>query len=251
MSSDKQLDQHQMIQALKDARDKKGLVIFVGAGISMNSGLPSWGSLIKNFAQELPMDNCKACPYVSDWHIAGCPIEHSGNKDVSGHLPNSKEECSYRYAFQQDDYLKIPQFCFDKNQNSYIRICKESFPPCKPNELHEIIFSLFPKHIITTNYDNLLECSKHPNVIYYSTISKDSDFLRKQKSDHYIVKMHGDINDSPTEWVLKENDYLTYSTTHILTEAFIKALLIDHTFLFLGYSINDYNLKIILSWTTH
>ena len=48
--------------------------------------------------------------------------------------------------------------------------------------------------------------------------------------------------------VLKEQDYLDYSQKHVLIELFIKSLLTDHIVLFLGYSLNDYNIKLILSW---
>lgn len=59
--------------------------------------------------------------------------------------------------------------------------------------------------------------------------------------------MHGDLNDVESI-VLKESDYLNYSQNHILIETFIKALLTDHTLLFLGYSLSDYNIKLIISW---
>ena len=48
--------------------------------------------------------------------------------------------------------------------------------------------------------------------------------------------------------MFKEDDYLHYSETHRLMETFLKSLLIDHVFLFVGYSLNDYNLKTFVSW---
>ncbi|MCD7950210.1 MAG: SIR2 family protein [Erysipelotrichaceae bacterium] len=54
--------------------------------------------------------------------------------------------------------------------------------------------------------------------------------------------------DDITQIIFKEDDYLSYSQTHSIMELFIKSLLIDHTFLFVGYSLNDYNLKTFLSW---
>ena len=58
---------------------------------------------------------------------------------------------------------------------------------------------------------------------------------------------HGDIEDLENV-VLKEDDYLSYSQNHILIETIIKSLLLDHTFLFVGYALNDYNLKLIMKW---
>lgn len=64
---------------------------------------------------------------------------------------------------------------------------------------------------------------------------------------HYIIKMHGDV-DEVEHIVLKEDDYLNYSQNHILIETYIKSLLIDKTFLFIGYSLNDNNLRLIMSY---
>ncbi|MGN1181424.1 MAG: SIR2 family NAD-dependent protein deacylase [Faecalibacillus sp.] len=106
--------------------------------------------------------------------------------------------------------------------------------------LNDIIVSLKPEHIITTNYDHLLDHYE------YSVITSDRDLL-KANSQHYLIKMHGDIDDIE-HIVFKEDDYLRFSHTHSLIELYIKSLLIDHVFLFVGYSLNDYNLKMFLSW---
>ena len=66
----------------------------------------------------------------------------------------------------------------------------------------------------------------------------------------YIIKMHGDVL-RPETIVLKEQDYLEYSQKHVLIELFVKSLLADHTILFLGYSLNDYNVKLIVSWINY
>ena len=76
----------------------------------------------------------------------------------------------------------------------------------------------------------------------------DKDLLNADKSK-YIIKMHGDL--SAHNIVLKEQDYLDYSQNHVLMELFIKSLLTDHIVLFLGYSLNDYNIKLIISWLNY
>lgn len=66
----------------------------------------------------------------------------------------------------------------------------------------------------------------------------------------YIIKMHGDLSDA-SSIVLKEQDYLDYSQKHVLIELFIKSLLTDHIVLFLGYSLNDYNIKLMMLSKMH
>ena len=41
----------------KKAKDQKKLTIFVGAGVSMNSGVPSWGELIKILKNGIELDD--------------------------------------------------------------------------------------------------------------------------------------------------------------------------------------------------
>ena len=98
------------------------------------------------------------------------------------------------------------------------------------NIIDELIIQLNPEHIVTTNYDHLIEDVKHPYVSNYTVIECDGDLLEKN-GRRYIIKMHGDI-DKLEEIVLKEDDYLKYSQNHILIETYIKSLLIDKTFLF-------------------
>lgn len=41
------------INEIRSAQENNRLVIFVGAGISKNSGIPTWGELIKAIAEKI------------------------------------------------------------------------------------------------------------------------------------------------------------------------------------------------------
>lgn len=144
--------------------------------------------------------------------------------------------------------MKIPQYFFDtKGATGYYKLLDSVFrKPYKPNDIDELIIELDPEHIITTNYDHLIEDVVNPNVSNYTVIKNDKDLL-EQDGRRYIIKMHGDI-DNVEELVLKEDDYLKYSQNHIIIETYIKSLLVDKTFLFVGYSLNDNNLSLIMSY---
>ena len=219
------------IKDIRKATDYNKLVIFVGAGVSNNSQIPTWSGLIRRFAKKLGYNNCKKCSFRNE------------------HCPSL--DCNNIYNFAQDEYLKIPQYFYNidnsENKSEYFNIINESLNiEAKPNPIHDIIMKLYPKHIITTNYDRLIESTQSPHSMMYKVIIQDKDLLT-QVSNNYIIKMHGDIN-NPETIILKESDYLNYQQNHILIETFIKSLLIDHTFLFIGYSLNDYNLKLIINW---
>lgn len=200
---------YQRIEDLKQALAMQKLVIFVGAGVSRNSNLPTWGQMVQVFAE----------------HIGYPSIER----------------------LAMEEYIRIPQYfyCMDESENhkDYYQIIRELVPrDAKVNILDELIVSLNPRHLVTTNYDKLLD-----QIADGYEIIREGKQLLKGTANQYLIKMHGDI-DQVEKLVFKEEDYLNYSETHRLMEVFLKALLIDHVFLFVGYSLNDYNLKTFVSW---
>ena len=197
-----------MIENMKMALKRDKLVIFVGAGVSKNSGIPTWGQMVRQFAERM-----------------GYPVDR----------------------LSTTEYIRIPQYFYgmdqSKDHEEYYRILQEVIAlDVKPNPLNQLIAQIHPKHIVTTNYDKLMDEVAEG----YEIIREERDFL-KASTNHYLIKMHGDM-DQVRNIVFKEDDYLQYSETHRLTETFLKSLLIDHVFVFVGYSLNDYNLNTFTSW---
>ena len=48
---------------------------------------------------------------------------------------------------------------------------------------------------------------------------------------------------------MKEEDYLNYSDNFKLVETLLKSIFATNTVVFIGYGLNDYNIKLILNWT--
>lgn len=212
------------------------LVIFVGSGVSKNiPNMPSWQDLIKELANSIGYSRCSNCRKKDD-----CV-----DKDLS------VNNCKLAYDYSADELLKIPQYVYNNDPVLYQEKIKEQISDCIIPEfpVTKKIFEINPDHIITTNYDRLIESSSSEYRNQYDIIVRDKDLLNSEKSK-YIIKMHGDIL-KPDTIVLKEQDYLEYSQNHVVIELFIKALLTDHIFLFLGYSLVDYNVKQIISWINY
>lgn len=233
------------IEAIRKLNKENKLVIFVGAGVSRNSGVCSWWELVKEMALKINYnDICDKCEMKS------LTCSKCGENLQLCSFDNYN--CQYRYNFSSDEFLKIPQYFYEeKGREAYIDFLSQKF--CKEyetNAIDEIIVDLEPEHIITTNYDHLIENVKNPSISDYVVIKNDSDLLSEKVNRKYIIKMHGDI-DEIENIVLKEDDYLNYSKNHELIETYIKSLLIDKIFLFVGYSLNDNNLKLILSYINY
>ena len=218
------------INLIREKAENNKLIVFVGAGVSRNvEGMPSWYALVKAMADAIHYSKCDDCKNRED----GC----EGN-------------CRLREEYSNDEFLKIPQYVYNKNPDLYNKILSEQIKEVSEDApLSKAIFDINPTHIITTNYDTLLESSKSELREQYQVIIRDKDLLDSTKNK-YIIKMHGDLQDISTI-VLKEQDYLNYSQNRVLIELFIKSLLTDHVVLFLGYSLNDYNIKQIISWLNY
>lgn len=193
------------IRRIKEASLSDKLVVFVGAGVSMNSGIPNWFTLIEELKKELPTN----------------------------------------VTSRTTDYLKIAQIYKNyRGEKEYIEKVR-SVLRCDHstfNPIHEAILALNPSHIVTTNYDDLLEQAVLAKNKQYDLIKEDKD-IPYSLYNKYLIKMHGDIKEGNI--VLTENDYLNYSSKFPLIETFVKSLFASKLVLFIGFSFDDYNLKVI------
>ncbi|MCU4422292.1 SIR2 family protein [Acinetobacter lwoffii] len=147
----------------------------------------------------------------------------------------------------ENDFLKIAQMYYlEFGEYQYTKKIKSVFPnDMEPSKFHELLFNLYPKCIITTNWDDLLEKSVKKQSLIYDVIKSDSDLVRSVV-DRKIIKMHGDFDQH--NFVFKEDDYLKYNYNFPLIENYIKGIFTTHTIVFLGYSYSDIDLKMILKW---
>lgn len=199
---------NESIKIINDARSQGKLVIFVGAGVSMNSGLPGWSELIEKYAAALSIEKSE---------------------------------------FSQEEYLKIPQYYYNEfKEKIYYQVIINLFGQSfNANPIHKLIFDLNPAHIITTNFDDLIEKASYENGAGFDIVKQDADLPYAQKIKN-IIKMHGDLN--LRNIVLKEDDYLSYSRNFPLIETFVKSLIATKTVLFIGYRVDDPDIKLIFQW---
>lgn len=191
---------------IQQASRENRLVVFVGAGVSRNSGIPIWNDLIKMMKLELP-----------------------------DKLANDM------------DALKVAQLYKDaRGHKEYMDKVKEVllYNKAVPNPLHKRILALNPCHMITTNYDDLIEQELLNEFIQYAVVREDRD-IPQMIYPNALVKMHGDyVTDNI---VLTETDYYNYLNNFPLIRAFVLSLFASKLVLFVGFSFADLNLKMILN----
>lgn len=200
---------NQTIKELHHAMNEQRLCVFVGAGVSKSS----------------ETDGIK----LPSWE----DLIKSFQEELE--LPNEQDYLKLAQLY----HLHFGEFLYYKKLKSFFNI------EASPSFLHQLILKLNPQYIITTNWDCLLEKSISQNLDLFDVIVSDED-LAKSSLPRKLVKMHGDFEHHNI--VFKEDDYLNYENNHPLISNYVKGILSTNTVLFLGYSYNDVDLKLIMMW---
>lgn len=141
------------IQIIKNAINANKLVVFAGAGISVDAKVPTWTKLIDKIKNELDL-----------------PEDERDFLKIAQIYFNDRSEKEY--------VEKVRDILGYKKQ--------------RYNEIHEEIFELSPEHIFTTNFDDLLEQVISKNSLPYSIIREDKD-LPYSSNTKLLLKIHGDL----------------------------------------------------------
>jgi hypothetical protein len=180
----------------------------------------------------------------------------------------------------RDDLAKVSSYYADISGRRTLRerlreVLNHTY---QPGELHKFLASV-PAHqvIVATNYDTLLEqafrnAGKPYDLVIYPADRKDianavlwwphgrTEPIVKAPNDldidlattTVIFKMHGTLERDTDRWdnfVITEEDYVEFLSRMTANTA-IPAIFYDYfrerSFLFLGYSLSDWNLRVIL-----
>ena len=187
------------ISILSEEIAKNRLVVFVGAGCSVSSGLPSWKELIHDLLKQYNIE--------------------------------TKETDPLRLATRLERDVGKLRLCKSIADRLQTRPDTESL-------LHNSIVRLSVNLFITTNYDHLLEDSFRKNGFSPMVISSDKDLSSIDPGEKTIVKLHGDI-DAVSSMVISKMDYRRYKTSHKGFVEWLNAVMAQNTTLFLGTSFDD------------
>lgn len=183
--------------------------VFVGAGVSMGAGYPSWAKLLAEVGEELGV-------HSGDLHdlaaLAQWSIQESGGATRVRNV--IKEQIAVEYPV--------------------------------PVTL-EIIARLPVKSIWTTNYDRLIERSFSAINRPLDTVSGQADLaLRATPGATRLFKMHGSV-ERLDDVVISTDDYELYRQKRGAFLPLLQAHLSSMSMLFLGISFTDPNVRHVLS----
>lgn len=203
-------------KALQDSIQNEQLIIFIGAGLSIGSGLPSWGKIVEDILRynEQYVDNAQAYIMALDTGIMS-PLE---------------------VLDKLSEHKKIIYKSFEN-------ILKKPMPS---SETHALL-SRLTKRFVTTNFDTLIES----NAALTNIITHESNYnLSKiDDDDEYVVKIHGDISRVDKCIIFSEQYDALYKDEQLATFQ-LKKLLSKYNFLFIGFSFNDPYVKDLFGYVS-
>jgi len=161
-----------------------------------------------------------------------------------------RSESLIQKLLDQNDYLAACEIVYDEiGKTKFNDKVREAFqsPGFKSCDLHELIFKLDAKVVITPNFDKLYDTysaiTSGSRVIVKNYYDEDlSNLIRT--NERLIIKMHGSI-DKVTELIFTRRQYSQARIKHNSFYQIIEVLMITNTFLFIGCGLNDPDFKLL------
>jgi len=194
-------------------------ILFVGAGASMSVGLPSWRELIEHMAEELG-------------------VESEGFSGSNSHHTLA-------------EFYRIKQGSIGPLRSWMDRHWKVSENKVRSSKIHELIVTMEFPIIYTTNYDRNLEAAFEIHQRPFVKVANARDVAKAVEGVTQIVKFHGDFDDDQS-LVIAETDYFNRLSFDAPLDIKFRADALGKTILFIGYSMSDMNIRLLLHslWKT-
>jgi hypothetical protein len=203
---------------------RRRCVLFLGAGVSKNSS---------NAKGERPKD-------WKEFLAAAAAL-----------LKDPRHAAAVNECISQGDLLTgcelLKKFLRGDRFTSYL-LEEYSNKAFKPVPIHDHIIALDSRIVMTTNFDKLYE--NRANQVQQNTIlvktyyDQDvADSLRR--AERTVVKVHGTI-DSVIKTIFTRKEYALARTQFSPFYRIVEALFLTHTFVFLGASMRDPDMQLLL-----
>ena len=190
-------------------------IIFVGSGVSVWSGLPTWRGLLQRLAEYL--------------------------------LGVGKNASLINRELDNNDLLLAASYGFDQlTPQERCEFLRSSFqiPGIVPSQLHYALAQLGARCFITTNYDDLLERALReswPDQIFNVVTplqQLEISSIIQSRAGGFLFKPHGDISSCDSIVLTREDYRRLYGARRNVFEA-TRTLLASRPVIFVGFGLRD------------
>lgn len=199
----------------------------------------------------------RKCVLVLGSGVSKNSVNDAGNrpKDWKEFLNHASENINGKTEIKKQirsgDYLTACELIKKElGRDDYNTLVRSEFltPAYKPAKIHEHIFNLDSRIVITPNFDKIYDTyantASHGNILVKKFNESDiADCIRRPEP--LIIKIHGSV-ESPDNLIFTRKDYSEARTKYRDFYHLIDALSITHTFVFIGCGTNDPDIRLIL-----
>jgi hypothetical protein len=198
---------------LRDIRRNGHLIPFIGAGLSVPLGLPSWTSLIDVIAEQLGYD-----PRV---------FRLNGN------------------SYQLAEYYVATKGSIGPLRSEMDRLFNPTDAAIASSRSHTALVDMRLPVIYTTNYDRIIERAFALKKIDCHTVASIDDIATAPLDATQVIKFHGTFDDDAS-LVLTESSYFDRLEFESAIDIKLRADMLGKCLLFIGYSLTDVNIRYML-----
>jgi hypothetical protein len=199
-----------MYDDLVEAIRRRGAILFVGAGVSKNVGVPTTAEIVSEIARQLEYDPAVFASLADYRTLAEY---YQLNKGTLGPLRSWMDVTWHRPDVDVRDSV-----------------------------IHRLIVELSFPIIYTTNYDRWLEKAYEAYGREYTKITNVGDVLKAREGVAQIVKFHGDFDDDESI-VLTESSFFERLDFGTALDIKLQSDVLGRPVLFVGYSLSDINIR--------
>lgn len=186
------------------------LVPFMGAGISISAGAPNWDQLLQRLAA-----------------AAGLEISEQAALRKLSNL----DQAAVLRSYFSEKFPGAGDVTFGQAVADAVDVKQYGLAP-------SLLACLPSSGAITLNYDTLFEKASEDAGSPRTVIPGEQPQHGTAATQKWLLKLHGSV-DKPETIVLTRDDYLGYSATREALSALVKAHLITHHLLFVGFGLAD------------
>ena len=206
---------------------RRKCVLYLGSGVSANS---------------VSKDDPARRPATWETFLRNVLVKK--NADLAGQTD------SIAQLLDHHDYLTACEIIVDiLSDQVFGELAADEFrrPGFQPSEIHNLIYSLDSRIVITPNIDKIYEQCAQTNsfgtVVIKKYYEEIAPFLRQ--SDYLVIKAHGCVDDPP-HIVFTHKQYNIARYQYASFYRVLDALLLTNTFIFVGCGFSDPDIQLTL-----